>query len=40
MRERVGVMGGQIEVETAQGRGTRVAVHLPLSLIPSLESNG
>ena len=40
MRERVGVMGGQIEVETALGRGTRVAVHLPLSLIPSLASNG
>jgi signal transduction histidine kinase len=29
MRERVEVLGGQLELETAPGRGTSVYVHLP-----------
>lgn len=35
MRERVGAMGGQMEVVSSRGRGTRVSIGLPLTMIPA-----
>lgn len=39
MRERVGAMGGQMEVESSRGLGTTVSICLPLTTIPASEPN-
>jgi len=40
IRERAQSVGGQIEVESGPGRGTRLALEVPLSTRPTLEANG
>lgn len=37
MRERVGAMGGQMEVESSRGSGTTISICLPLAMIPASE---
>jgi PAS domain S-box-containing protein len=39
MRERVGAMGGRMEVESSRGLGTTISICLPLTIIPASEPN-